>query len=305
MLELIFAFFSFLFYKLMRFLIGNLYTLYLILNKEKARQWRILSADNLKSPLVLPVLMTKAPRWNTHAIIGTLGPFSVKESVEIDLQPLFESSQSWILVFYSFPSYQTVTSLESNRIDCQKQWETVNLKTGKYTIGLRYYNWTGNVILPTIKVDSQILAEVEPIPKNINDFYNKLITFTNWFYLSLHYYIFVLLKYRKYFPEAFIKGEFLPVGATDTVFFYDCILSGEALKIEAKQDIVNNYDIYLTIYERSSLPVFWDKIDRESYITKPMARDGFYLFRLRCKGTSLNQALELNQDNFQFKRTSS
>lgn len=302
MFQLFLAFFSFVFSKFMLFLIGNFYALYLIFNRDKASQWRVLSAENLRSPLVLPVLMTKAPRWNTHAIIGTLGPFFVRESLAIDLQSLGKSSSSWIIVFYSFPSYKTITSLESNRTDSQAQWLTLKLNQGQYTIGLRYYNWQEDVILPTVKVDDNILAESQIIPRNVNDFYDYLINHKNWFYSSLHYYIFVILKFKKLFPNSFIKNEFLPVGATDTSFFYDYLLEGEALEVKTKGEIINNYDIYLTIYDRCSLPVFWDKITREHYISKSVEKDGYYLFRLRPKFTVFKEALGVNNNNFQVKR---
>jgi hypothetical protein len=302
MFQFILAFFSFLFYKLMGFVIGNVYTLYLIINRDKSRQWRVLSGDNLNSPLVLPVLMTKAPRWNTHAIIGTLGPFPVQESVTIDLQSLNQSTESWILVFYGFPGYETVTSLESNRIDFQGEWTTVKLNKGQYTIGLRYYNWSQDVTLPTIKVDGQILVNSAVVPENINDFYQDLIKYKNWFYLSLHYYVFVILKFRKRFSQDFIKGEFLPVGATDTVFNYDYLLAGESLKIVTNQDILKNYDIYLTIYDRCSLPIFFAEITQENYLSKSIENDGFYLFRLRSKFTALSETLAINEDNFYVER---
>ena len=76
---------SFIFNKITKFIVGNLYTAYLAINKKQASTWRVLSAETLKSPLSLPVLMTKAPRWNNHAIIGTLGPFKVEDSLGVNL----------------------------------------------------------------------------------------------------------------------------------------------------------------------------------------------------------------------------
>ena len=111
--EILLALLSFVFYKVMKFIIGNIYTLYLIINKKPASQWRVLSQKTINAPLVLPVLMTKAPRWNTHAVIGTLGPFAVKESIAFNIETANNSARSWIAVVYNFPGYRTITSLES------------------------------------------------------------------------------------------------------------------------------------------------------------------------------------------------
>ncbi|WP_013321939.1 DUF6208 family protein [Gloeothece verrucosa] len=291
--EIPLALLSFLFYKAMKFLIGNLYTIYLTFNKSKASQWRVLSEEVvIKTALSLPVLMTKGPRWNTHAIIGTLGPFNVNQSIAIDLNSANQTTRSWIAVIYSFPGYETIASLESNRINPQEQWASLALKPGKYSIGLRYYNWGEKVIVPTVKVDDQIFVESQSIPSDINKFYLDLIQKKNWFYLSLHYYIFTLLRLRKRLPESLIKQEYLPVGATDTEFVYNYLTRGQALQISLDSDLVKNYDIYLTIYDRSSLPLTWSQITEENYLTKPIENNGYYLIRMRPKYVSLEEVLK-------------
>lgn len=286
------ALFSFLFYKVMKFIIGNLYTLYLTFNKSKTSQWRVLSEEVIKSALSLPVLMTKGPRWNTHAIIGTLGPFFVNQSIAMDLDSANQTTQSWIAVIYSFPGYETIASFESNRINNQEKWASLSLKSGKYSLGLRYYNWSDKVIVPTVKVDDNIFVESQVVSSDINNFYFNLLQNKNWFYLGLHYYIFTLLRLRKWLPEFFIKQEFLPVGATDTEFVYNYLLEGQALQIIVDLELVNNYDIYLTIYDRSSFPSSWCQITEEKYLTKPIEKNGYYLIRMRPKFTTLEEILK-------------
>jgi hypothetical protein len=286
--EIPLAVFSFFFYKAMKFFIGNLYTLYLSIDKKKTSQWRVLSAENLKSPLSLPVLMTKGPRWNTHAIIGTLGPFSVKESIAIDLDSANYSARSWIAVIYSFPDYQTITSLESNKLKSQEKWVSLKLKPGKYSIGLRYYHWLDQVNLPAVQVDGTEFVNRLPIPSDINDFYYDLIKRKNGFYLALHYYIFTILRLRKWLPESFVRNEYLPVGAPDTEFLYGYLMRGQSLQIEIHSVIATNYDFYLTLYDRSSLPLFWSRIEDEKYTTQPIENNGFYLIRIRPKSNTVS-----------------
>ncbi|MCU0535184.1 MAG: DUF6208 family protein [Hydrococcus sp. Prado102] len=307
--EIPLAILSFFFYKAMKFVIGNLYTIYLAINKKNASQWRVLSAETLKSPLSLPVLMTKGPRWNTHAIIGTLGPFSVKDAIAIDTESANASARSWIAVIYSFPGYETITSLESEKLNSTDKWVSLKLKPGQYSIGLRYYNRADKITFPAIKLgdcptlreplrgtdsgkaERELVASTQ-IPSNINDFYDDLIQKKSCFYLALHYYIFTILRLRKWLPEYFVKNEYLPVGAPDTAFFYGHLWRGQSLQVESEPVLVKNYDIYLTVYDRSSLPLCWSQLEQEKYLTQSIENNGFYLIRMRPKPSLTDESLK-------------
>jgi hypothetical protein len=296
LLEIPLALLSFVFYKIMKFVIGNLYTIYLSINKKKASQWRVISSELIESPLSLPVLMTKGPRWNTHAIIGTLGPFAVKDFIELDVTSANKSARSWIAIFYSFPGYKTIDTIESDSIELNTQWQKLPLKTGRYTIALRYYERENYLNLPAIKIDGQDFVSPQNVPNNINDFYLKLAEKTNWFYLSLHYYIFTILKLRKWLPESFVNYEYLPVGATDTIFIYNFLDKNQSLKIQAQSSILNDYNIHYTYYNRASFPVEYFQIDTEEKIVESSDRQGFYLLRLRPKSGLLESTKDRSID---------
>jgi Family of unknown function (DUF6208) len=286
LLEIPLALLSFLFYKIMKFVIGNLYTIYLSIDKKKASRWRVISSELIESPLSLPVLMTKGPRWNTHAIIGTLGPFAVKDYIELDVISANKSARSWIAIFYSFPGYQTIDTIASDSLKSEIQWQKLPLKTGQYTIALRYYEREDFINLPAIKIDGKDFVAPQTVPNKINDFYLNLSEKTNWFYLSLHYYIFTILKLRKFLPESFVNYEFLPVGATDTNFIYNFLDKNQSLNITTKSSILDNYNIHYTSYNRASFPLHYFQIDREEKVIEASDRQGFYLLRLRPKSGS-------------------
>ncbi len=281
--EIPLALLSFGFYKLMKLIIGNLFTVYLAINQDKANQWRILSQEVIDSPLSLPVLMTKGPRWNTHAVIGTLGPFKVNNSLTLDLESANNSADSWIAVVYSFPGYKTITSIESDKVKIESQWYAINLPPGKYSLGVRYYNRRDRLTYPGVKLDNEDFVSPQPVASNINDFYHNLIQAKNWFYLSLHYYIFTILKLRNWLPESFVRREFLPVGAPDTYFAYNYLQRGQALQIDVNPEILAHYDVYFTLYDRSSLPLTWKAIDSTTHSLSPVANNGYFLFRIRPK----------------------
>jgi hypothetical protein len=295
--EIPLAFLSFVFYKIAKFLIGNLYTIYLALNRKIANRWRVISQELIDSPLSLPVLMTKAPRWNTHAIIGTLGPFTVNDCLELDLASAGNSAGSWIAIFYSFPEYQTITTIESEKITTDDRWYKLKLKQGKYTIGLRYYNTKQELILPAIEIDGNDFTPVTKIQSNANNFYDKLANRSNWLYLALHYYIFTILKLRRYLPESLIKAEYLPVGATDTFFAYDYLAKDKQLQIKLFADFFTDYELYLTLYDRASFPVAWLNLDRsmvkdDRFIYDKHQNNLSYLIRIRHKKLAASDFLD-------------
>jgi len=294
--EILLALLSFVFNKVMKFVIGNLFTIYLAVNTNKASQWRILSQKMIDAPLVLPVLMTKGPRWNTHAVIGTLGPFSVQESIEIDLIKANASSRSWIAVVYSFPAYKTVTSIESEKIDLTQDWHTIKLSAGKYLLGVRYYNRAETIEYPAIRIDNQVFVDSYCIPSDINDYYHDLIKAKNWFFSSLHYYIFTILKLRNYLPESFVRQEYLPLGAPATHFAYNYLDSQQTLKIAIKPIVLEQFDIYFTAYDRSSLPLSWCIITELDYLFPPQDKKSYFLLRVRPKPEYFDTTIELDSE---------
>ncbi|MGF1488509.1 MAG: DUF6208 family protein [Prochloraceae cyanobacterium] len=294
-LEIPLAFLSFCFYKIMKLAIGFLYTIYMALNRAKAGQWRVISQELIDSTLSLPVLMTKGPRWNTHAIIGTLGPFKVTKSLAINREIASSSAGSWIMVVYNFPYYKTIANLTSFDSSKNPEWQEIELEPGSYTLGLRYYNWGEKIFLPSIKVDGVQIVDKFEVDRNINDFYQNIIQRKNWFYSALHYYIFTILTWRKILPESFVKKEFLPVGAPDTEFLYGKLERDNYLEIQASKQILENYQIYFTIYDRSSLPLFWQQIKTEKYLTKSLENNGYYLIRMRSKKAKIDEENNLEQ----------
>ncbi|WP_036487802.1 DUF6208 family protein [Myxosarcina sp. GI1] len=277
------ALLSLVFFKVSKFAIGNLFTVYLAIAKGKASQWRVLSQETIDTPLSLPVLMTKGPRWNTHAVIGTLGPFKVTSTISLNLEAAYKSSDSWIVVIYSFPGYKTVTSIESNLVSSDSSWHTVKLQLGKYSLGVRYYNYSEQISYPAVKIDDEQFTNTYLINSKVNDFYHNLINYKNWFYLSLHYYIYVILKYRNWLPESFVRHEYLPVGSPDTFFHYSYLAKNQALLVDIDSNIIEGFDIYFTYYDRSSLPITWCMITETKFSLPPQLVNGYYLLRIRPK----------------------
>lgn len=278
--EIPLAVLSFCFFKIVKAVIGFFYGIYVSRDRTRATQWKILSADTLKIPIVLPVLMTKGPRWNTHAIIGTVGPFEVQQTLTIDLEAANRSAQSWTVVVYSYPGYATIAQINSIEHGQSQQYD-LNLPSGQYSLGVRYYEWTGAVEFPTVAADGMPIIATQTAPADTNDFYERLSDRHSWFYGALHYYIYTLLKLRQWLPDTLVAREYLPVGNPDTTFLYDAVEVQQALSIQVKPSVLQTHDLYFSLYRRSSLPLFYTKIDQEKLTVPAFPYRGYYLIRIR------------------------
>jgi len=271
--------------------------------KKEVYQWRVVSEELLKQPLVLPYILTTGPRWNTHAIIGTTEPVPVKESLQIDISSCVASAQSWSIGIYSFPEAKPVKYIASHEPKFQEKWQKLELEPGKYTLTLRYYNWYDQVNLPAINVDSNPIINAESVnSSDINSYFNylpKLTARDNIFYRCLNYYIFTILVYQKWLPKEWVRKQYLPVGDPNNEFVYGVIYKGYSLTLKLNPLLLTNYDVYLTTYNRSSLPITFCQINAEKYTTSVIETDGFYLVRLRPKSDLDNNSFNSDWINIE------
>jgi len=285
--EIPLAFLSWIFFKTVRFLIRTLVNINANFNKKTVFKWLLYSEELLRKPLILLSILVTGPRWNPHVIAAGAGPFDVKESLAIDVKTCLDSAQSWTIGVYSFPSAKAITHIASDSSNFQEQWHHLKLNPGKYTLGIRYYRWSDQVDLPAINVDGDQIINTQSINNDdINDYLKNLTARDNIFYRCLNYYIFTLLICQKWISQKWVQQEYLPVGDTNNEFFYGVIYQGCSLNFQINPLLLNNYDIYLTIYNRSSLPVIWYQIKKEKHTTPVVEKDGFYLIRLRSQQSS-------------------
>ena len=80
-----------------------------------------------------------------------------------------------------------------------------------------------------------------------------------------------------------MRREYLPVGAPATHFAYNYLESQQTLQIEVEPEIIQQFDVYFTFYDRSSLPLSWCIITDSEYLLPPQNRKGYFLLRVRPK----------------------
>lgn len=268
---------SFVFYKTMRFIMRRLIVLNARVNRKKAFQWGVLSAEAVDLPLALPAIMTTGPRWNTHAIIAASGPFHVRQSVGFDAGELTASAESWTVVFYRFPDQRVIAKVGSEDGPFDIGRLTIPLPDGQCNMTVRLYHWSDTIRLPDLEIDGASAVPGRPVDPLSNDFYRRLSRRRNWFYLCLHYYIGTLIRLGR--PRRLVERELLPMGNPETRFVWGAVNPGELLQMTVEEDVLATHDVYFTLYTRDSFPAEWYAIREPRHVTAPAREDGFYLLR--------------------------
>ena len=157
--EIPLALLSYGFYKVIRFIMRLFVRLFPTAGGQKNNTWRILNADTLQSRFVLPVMMTSAPRWNTHAIIAIAGPWFVNNSIRLVFPEGIEASLSWTV--NRITDHVIVASGNvCNDLDPQP----IVLSPGRYRLTLRCYECKNTVQLPCVEVDGMEIVTTTAVP---------------------------------------------------------------------------------------------------------------------------------------------
>jgi hypothetical protein len=288
------------FFHLNKALIARLYQKHLDRKALGSRRWQILSAETLQLPVSLPVLLTKGPRWNTHASIGTLGPLPVQHQLAIHIGEAHRSAEAWSVVVYRYPSFETFRELGSLTTPAEEGWSVLALPAGQYVLGVRYYGLQSEPRLPAVQLDraagegrpgSDAVAS-EPLPPDGNRVYDTLAQRTSPYHHALHHYVHTMLRLRRWLPPAFVRREFLPVGDPFTEFRYGWFAPGSQLQVRCAARLLEEYRVLLSVYNRASLPVHSHAITDPVTLTPRFEHAGFYLFRLRPRQLGLASCAE-------------
>ncbi|VAW80209.1 hypothetical protein MNBD_GAMMA12-2520 [hydrothermal vent metagenome] len=279
-LELPLAILSYLFYAIMRLLISITIRFFLLLKRKQAQAWTPLSKRVINNAIMLSAYMTRAPRWNTHAIVASAGPFKVKHTISVCVAEANLATDSWSIVIFKVPR-QSIVRLGSSSIDQKIQWQETKVEPGEYMLGLRYYQVHSDIRLPAIKIDDSINIDPTPVAENNNHFYQQLKTKRSLLYYMMHYYVYVLLKYRTVFPKSWVRSEYLPAGDPANGFMFGAIQKNQTINLALTEALLKDYDIYYTLYSKSSFPRQWGSVNTHQFQISDIKENGTYL--IRCK----------------------
>lgn len=253
-------------------------------NATAEPNWQVVSADFLKSPLKLLWTMSRA-RWNLHSLIAIAGPFTVTSRLTLDVNSLWKSAPSWTAVIYTLKGYKTITSIGSLTIPPDQTTATIELPPGRYLVGLRHYNWNNPVELPAISVDGTLTLASQTLaaPPDFNQFYRQLATRRGLLYSCLNFYVYPLLRWLEWLPQAIVKPIFLPVPNPETHFFYGALDQDEQLTLDLPPTLRDTHSLYFSLYSRDCFPMDWYPITADHHTTQPMPEQAVYILRVHPK----------------------
>jgi hypothetical protein len=266
-----------------RFVLRRIARLHFRLAKKDASRWQVLGEDLFRHSLALPVIMTEGPRWNTHAVIGRVGPLSVRQSLAVQTSLADASAQAWTIVVYSFPDHRTVATLRPESPAAGDGWTSTPLSEGRYCLILRYYQPSPAARLPAVAVDGEPHVSSLSVPDHTNDFYQRLRGRRRGFYTWLHYHAYVALRYRHWLPRKSVERMYLPVGNPETQFQYGALAESEHMQISIAQGCLDAFDVYITIYDLASFPLVWKRLEVERSELGPFSQRCTFLIRFHPK----------------------
>ena len=135
---------------------------------------------------------------------------------------------------------------------------------------------------PKLLIDNKPRILERAVSPDENNYLSGLRNKDGILYACLHYYVLEMLRLRQYLPASFVRREYLPVGNPETIFDYGDLRRGQCIEITSGRGIPEGQRLYLTIYNRSSFPVFWSEVRSLPYRTLPVEDTGSYLWRLHA-----------------------
>ncbi|MEK6247213.1 MAG: DUF6208 family protein, partial [Planctomycetales bacterium] len=215
-----------------------------LVRNHKPTQWQFLKITLLKQRFALTALLTEAPRWNPHALVGRVGPLEVAKSLGLKMPMANETARSWTVVVYSYPDYRTVRVVRSSEHQQEDEWVGISLPQGSYCIAVRYYDAGHDCKLPAVQVDgSQQVQAAEQI-EGVDEFFTLLRGWQSLFFRCLQYHSYVALRYSGALTKRKLQDVYLPVGGPGIQDRYGILATSESVAIEDSGLWIDAYDLY-------------------------------------------------------------
>ena len=273
------AIFSYFFFKILRVVIlGYLRTRKLFISKDGGK-WASGTRAMTENPVgvLMPYLL--GPRWNCHAKLALMGPFSVKQTISIDTENL-KQAESWTFVIYDQKN-RTITSSDNLNTAAQQEFSVPS--PGLYSIIFRYYEKGYDMYTPTVMVDGEILTEGQLFKeeeRQYEDLLKSIRGTRSFVYRLMQYYAYYLLKNESSFSNNFVKKMYLPVGNPETTFYYGYLPKNQNLEIQCAPKLLDSAIVFISMYNEASFPEYWTRIESEKNTCPGIENNGTYLIRV-------------------------
>jgi hypothetical protein len=254
---------------------------------ELASSWRVVSKELLEKPIARIAAVATAPRWNTHAIVGSAGPLTVRSSIAVSLVALRRSAEAWAMVVHAHPSQRPLLSFADS---AGAEWAELSVEPGSYMLMSRYYHLGDDPELPEVRVDGQPVVRTQRVSKDANAFYRELEQRVGPIALVLHFHVVTLLRIARWLPSGLLARHMVPVGAPNTRFSYGVLERGERLRLRVSGELRATHEVFYDLYGRDSIPYAWGELETNELSTEVAPRTGFYLVRVQARSNDSERA---------------
>ena len=226
------------------------------------------------------------PRWNTHTNVHELGVCPSARISDVRVENIVEQGFSWQVVAYGNALGRETLGRCGPVSDASDsvalRVETLEPYDRDFSLKLRGYLFDGRTSapLPRIWLDGALLTEKSKLIRADQMDFNRILRARQQLvHLALQYYVFPLLCFRRFFSQAFVRSEYLPVPNPDTQWLYGPAFEGYALRFRITATVLADHLVFCTVYSRGSMPV--DRLHdmRDGDEIEPADEDGFWALR--------------------------
>ena len=256
--------------------------------KFATTRWQDRVFEQIDDPNFLTSCLLFGPRWNTHSNNHLILVHPSARLSELRIENIVQNGFSWQVVAYGDPPTGRETLACCGPVCGAGDAVTLLVETRPqhrldFSLALRGYLFDDRTSarLPRIWLDGVLLTTEEKILNTAHaDVYRSLRARQTFVHLVLQFYVFPLLCFRRFFSEAFVRAEYLPVPNPDTQWLYGPVFEGYALRFRITATVLADHLVFCTMYSRGSMPV--DRLHdmRDGDEIEPADEDGFWA--LRC-----------------------
>ncbi len=263
-------------------------TLFLKLGQGKMEQKTIIGA------------LLFGPRWNTHTNVNALAILPKGRKTTLTVENVKAPGFSWQIVAYgNHMNRDTIGKcgkLAAGGDTFEFPVETKAPYPTQFSLAIRSYLFDGTkeATLPKIWMDGELLnKEPSTFSKDKLAFNYDLRKAQKAHHLALHFYIWPLLCFRRFFTEHFVRWQYLPVGNPETQWLYGPTFAGYALNFKVDAEIHADHLVFCSVYSRASMPTLPCNEILELDQTLPTCdEDGYWAMRcVRKDGATTSEAV--------------
>ena len=259
-------------------------------------------ANGKMDPKTLVGALLFGPRWNTHTNVNALAIMPKGRKTVLTVENIKTPGFSWQIVAYgNHMNRETIAKcgkLAGGGDTFEFPVETAAPYPTQFSLYIRLYLFDGvkEVTLPKIWMDGELLnPEPTTFSKDKLAFNYELRAQEKKHHLALHYYMYTVLCFRRFFTEYFVRWQYLPVGNPETQWLYGPVFMDYALNFKIDKTILEDHLVFCSVYSRASMPTLPcnELLETETTLAA-CEEDGFWAMRCVRKdgGTTSEAVLE-------------